>query len=134
MKQRARQRGQIMLIILGTLFVGAGAATGIFTSGKSIQSIRKEIKGLGLDAVRKEQAYGLVDRWEAIADPELQGYQAYAQRLRELMQEQDASRTDFSAVLDRQRAQLEAAEGQLLPLREELRSLLSEDEWNGLFR
>jgi hypothetical protein len=65
-KLRQRQRGQLMLIILGTLFLGSGVATGVFVSGKSIKSIRKEVSALQLEAERQAQVYRVLEQWEAM--------------------------------------------------------------------
>jgi hypothetical protein len=134
MNRRSHQRGQIMLIILGTLFLGAGAATGVFTSGKSIESMRKDVRGLQLDAIRQQRIYDLLDRWEDIADPAAQGFEAYGESLLALMRRQNASREEFEAVLGRQRSELAEAERRLLPLRDEMRAALTEEQWNQLFR
>ena len=134
MSPRGRQRGQIMLIILGTLFLGAGAATGVFTSGKSIGSIRKEVGRMHLEAARQERVYDLLDRWEEIAEPAQRGFEEYGQALLDLVARQDATAADFQAVLGRQRDELKRSEGQLLPVREALRETLSEDEWRRLFQ
>ena len=134
MTLRSRQRGQLMLIILGTLFLGSGVATGVFTSGKTIKSMRKEVKSLQIEDPRREQVLATLDRWEAIAQPAGEGYGRYGESLLELIRRQDSSQAEFEEVLDRQRGELRSAEDRLLPLRDELRALLDEKEWNQLFR
>lgn len=134
MSSRGRQRGQIMLIILGTLFLGAGAATGVFSSGKSIESIRKEVGRMELGAARQDRVFELLDQWEEIAEPAHHGFDDYGQTLLNLVARQDATEADFQAVLKRQRDELRGSEGQLLPVREALRETLDEDEWRRLFQ
>jgi len=123
-----------MLIILGTLFLGSGVATGVFTSGKSIKSLRKEVKSLQIEDPRQDQVLAILDRWEAIARPAGEEYGRYGTALMELMRRQNASQADFGEVLERQRGELQGTESKLLPLRDELRALLDENEWNQLFR
>ena len=134
MNARRRQHGPIMLIILGTLFLGAGAATGIFTSGKSIESLRKEVGKMQLDEPRRDRVHELLDQWEAIAEPASHGFDEYGQAVLGLVARQDASREEFQSVLNRQREELELTEGKLLPVREALRETLEEEEWNRLFQ
>jgi ribosomal protein L16 Arg81 hydroxylase len=134
MKSRRRQRGQVMLIILGALFLGAGAGTGIFASGKSIESLRKEVGKMQLDEPRREHVHELLDQWEAIAEPAHQEFDEYGQTLLGLVAQRDASREEFQSVLGRQREELELTEAQLLPLREALRAALDEEEWKRLFQ
>ena len=122
-----------MLIILGTLFFGSGIATGVFTSGKSIRSLRKEVKSLQIEDTRQQQVLAALDRWEVIASPAGEEYGRYGIELLKLMRRQQSSPSDFEEILERQRRELQNTEDQLLPLRDELRALLEEKEWNRLF-
>lgn len=133
MSLRNRQHGQLMLVILGTLFLGSGIATGVFTSGKPIKSLRKEVKSLQIEDSRQEQVLAILDRWQAIASPAGEEYGRYGKVLMELMRRQDSSRAEFEEVLELQRRELQSTEDQLLPLRDELRALLDDNEWNRLF-
>jgi hypothetical protein len=127
-KLRQRQRGQLMLIILGTLFLGSGVATGVFVSGKSIKSIRKEVSALQLEAERQAQVYRVLEQWEAIAEPATDELRGYARELMDLISGHDQQ------LMLRQREEFREAEDRLLPLREELRATLDKDEWDQLFR
>ena len=123
-----------MLIVLGTLFLGGGATSGVFVSGKTIDSMRREVKALRLETHRQEVVYALLDRWQAIADPASDDMAGYAQALMDLVRQHDATRGDFQEVLERQRVAFGEAERELLPLRDELRATLSRDEWQRLFQ
>jgi len=134
MNLHKRQSGQLMLIILGTLFLGGGTATGVFVSGKTIDSIRRDVKALRLDAHRQEEVFALLDRWTAIADSASDDLPEYASALMDLVGRHDATHADFQQVFERQRVAFREAEGELLPLRDRLRATLSRDEWNRLFQ
>jgi hypothetical protein len=134
MRRPVRQRGQVLLIVLGSLLFGAGTATGIFTTGKSLESIRKDVKSLRLDASRQDRVYAVLDRWEAISGPAVEDFDAYGESLLNLMRQQTATREDFDLLLEGQREKLQSAEEQVLPLRDELRAAVTQDEWNQLFR
>ena len=134
MNLRNRQFGQIMWILLGTLFLGGGVATGVFSAGKSIDSIRKEVKALRLEEGRQDHIYALLDRWKAIAEPAGKDFGDYGQEVLDLVARQDASKQDFDAVLARQRDELQQSEDLLLPLRDELRAALDKEEWDHLFQ
>ena len=134
MKLRKRQRGQLMLIILGTLFLGSGVATGVFVSGKSIKSIRKEVAALQLEADRQDRVYRVLEQWEAIADPATDELRRYARDLMDLISRHESTKAEFQQVMLRQREEFREAEDLLLPLREELRATLDRDEWEQLFR
>lgn len=101
MKLRNRQLGQIMWIILGALFLGGGAATGLFTVGKSIDSIRKEVQELKLEGGKQDHVYALLDRWKAIAEPTEKDFSEYGQVVLDLVMRQDTSEQDFDALMAR---------------------------------
>jgi len=133
MKQRRHQRGQVMLIILGSLFLGGGAVTGAFATGQSLKSIRKEVRHLDIAASRRDGVLDLVDRWEAISGPAVEDFEDYGQALLALLRDQQASPSQFHDLMERQRQSARAAEERLLPLRDELRAALTRSEWDQLF-
>ena len=134
MRLRGHQRGQIMLIILGSLIFGGGAAIGTFASGKSVESLRKDVQKMQLDETRRTEVLGVFDRWEAISQPALEDFEDYGQALLELMGQQQASPDQFRELMDRQRDSAKHAEDQLLPLRDQLGATLTRSEWDQLFR
>ena len=133
MNHAHRQRGQVLLIIFATLFLGGGIATGVFSSGKSIKSLKKGIQSMQLEESRKDAVLDILDRWQDIAEPSQAGYESHAHAILELIGNQDASRAQFDELLQRQRDALLEAEDELLPLRDELRSALDKQQWNQLF-
>ena len=134
MKQHRHQRGQIMLIILGSLFLGGGAVTGAFATGRSVKSLRMEVRQLDIGASRRDEVLRLVDRWEAISGPAVRDFEDYGQALLALLRERQASPAEFRDLMERQRQSTRRAEDRLLPLRDELRAALTRSEWDRLFR
>jgi hypothetical protein len=133
MRHRRFQRGQIMLIILGSLLLGGGAAIGTFASGKSVKSLRKDVQKMQIEETRRNEVLRLFDRWEAVSGPALEDFEAYGQAMLELMRQQQASTEQFRDLMDRQRDSARDAEDRLLPLRDELRATLTRAEWDRLF-
>jgi Spy/CpxP family protein refolding chaperone len=133
MRHRRFQRGQIMLIILGSLLLGGGAAIGTFASGKSVKSLRKDVQKMQIEETRRNEVLRLFDRWEAVSGPALEDFEAYGQAMLELMRQQQASTDQFRDLMDRQRDSARDAEDRLLPLRDELRATLTRAEWDRLF-
>jgi hypothetical protein len=134
MGRPGRQRGQIMLIFLGTLFLGSGVVTGVFTSGKSIKSIRQEARAMHLESDRRERVLTILDAWEEMAEPAGQSYVKFGKELVDLVRKQSTTQAEFQTLLDQERAELQHNQDMLLPLRDELRATLSEDEWNRLLK
>ena len=122
-----------MLIILGSLLLGGGAAIGTFASGKSVKSLRKDVQKMQIEETRRNEVLRLFDRWEAVSGPALEDFEAYGQAMLELMRQQQASTDQFRDLMDRQRDSARDAEDRLLPLRDELRATLTRAEWARLF-
>lgn len=134
MGRPGRQRGQIMLIFLGTLFLGSGVVTGVFTSGKSIKSMRQEARAMHLESDRRERVLMILDAWEEIAEPAGKSYVKFGKELVDLVRKHSTTPAEFQTLLDQERADLQDNQDRLLPLRDELRATLSEDEWNRLLK
>jgi hypothetical protein len=133
MRHRRFQRGQIMLIILGSLLLGGGAAIGTLASGKSVKSLRKDVQKMQIEETLRNEVLRQFDRWEAVSGPALEDFEAYGQAMLELMRQQQASTDQFRDLMDRQRDSARDAEDRLLPLRDELRATLTRAEWDRLF-
>lgn len=134
MNHRGHQRGQVMLIILGSMLLGGGAVTGAFTVGKSIEALKKDTRHLEIGATRRAEVLDLLDRWDAISEPAVKAFEDYGHALVKLLRQQQAAPEQFHALMEGQRDSARNAEDRLLPLRDELRATLSRDEWDQLFR
>jgi uncharacterized protein YneF (UPF0154 family) len=106
-----RQHGQVLMIIFASLFLGGGIATGVFSSGKSIKSLQKTARSMTQRSLK-----------------------SHTRALLDLIGNQGSTQAQFDELLLRHRAALLEAENELLPLRDELRSTLDQQEWARLFR
>lgn len=122
-----------MLIILGSLFIGGSAVTGVFATGQSFKSLREEVRQLDIGASRREEVLGLFERWEAISGPAVKDFEDYGQALLALLREQQAPPAEFHDLMEHERQSAREAEDRLLPLRDKLRAALTRPEWDRLF-
>ena len=133
MKSRHRQHGQVLIIIVGAVFLGGGLAAGALSSGTALKAMKKEIKALELDGNREEQALDILDRWKKAVKPVWKTHSKRSDEIIKLLEEQHASAAAFMELFSAQTSEMQDAEAQVLMFRDELRTVLSKDEWGRLF-
>jgi hypothetical protein len=133
MKSLCRQRGQVLIIIFGAMFLGGGLAAGALSSGAALKAIKKEIKALELDGNREEQALDILDRWKQAVKPVMKTHPKRSDEIIKLLEDQHASAAAFMALFSTQTREMQSAEAQVLMIRDELRTVLRKDEWQRLF-
>jgi hypothetical protein len=129
-----RQHGQVLMIIFASLFLGGGIATGVISSGKSIKSLQKTVRSMALEESRRDAVLAILDRWQGIAEPPQRSLKTHTRAFLDLIGNQGSTQAQFDELLLQHRAALLEAEKELLPLRDELRSTLDQQEWARLFR
>ena len=129
-----KQRGQVLVILVGALFLGgAGMAAGVMASGDSLKQIEKSIKSLKLDDAREDQALDVLKRWKKAAKPVHKAHSKTSDELMDLLKDQYTSAEALAEVFTEQAERTASAEVQVVAFRDELRSILSEAEWNRVF-
>ena len=128
-----RQHGQVLVILLGALFLGGGVATGVITTGMSLKDLDKRIKDLDLSEAREEEARDFVSQWEDVTRSALKQREDRIDRILELLGDKATSDAELHAAFGDLHAEGDETLANVLSLRDELRTLLSEGEWNRLF-
>lgn len=133
MRSIRRQHGQVLIIIFGAIFLGGGLAAGVLSSGTALKAMKKEIKALELDENREEQALDILDRWKKAAKPVMKTHSKRSDEIIKLLEEQHTSGAALKGLFSKQTSEMQDAEDQILMIRDELRTVLSKDEWGRLF-
>lgn len=134
MNTARKQKGQVLTLLICAIFLGgAGVAAGIMASGESTKKMEKGVKALQLDDSRRDQALDVLKRWKKAAKPMYKAHSKANDELVDLLKDQYAPAEAISEVFTEQADRTVSAEVQLLALRDELRSILSEAEWNRVF-
>ena len=129
-----KQHGQVLVILVGALFLGgAGIAAGVMASGDSLKQLEKSIKSLELDDAREDQALDVMKRWKKAAKPVHKAHSKTADELMDLLKDQYTSAEALTEVFSEQADRTATAEVQVVAFRDELRSILNEAEWNRVF-
>jgi hypothetical protein len=129
-----RQRGQVLVIIVGTLFLGgAGLATGVISSGDSLKARKKSIKVLNLDDARQDQALDVLKRWKKTAKPVWKMHLKKGDEILDLLEDQYTTEVELRELFAEQADNTADANVQVEGLRDELRAILSQNEWDRVF-
>jgi hypothetical protein len=129
-----RQRGQVLVILVGTLFLGgAGLAAGVMSSGSTLKQLKKDIKALELTDAREDQALDVLKRWNKAVKPVAKEHRKHAKELLKMMKEQLTTADALAAEFAAQNNNTLDAGVQVAALRDELRAILSKSEWDRVF-
>jgi NCAIR mutase (PurE)-related protein len=133
MKAFRRQRGQVLVIVVGSIFLGGGLAAGALSSGATLKAIKKDIKSLEIDASREEQALDIVKNWKKAVKPVWKSQAKHSDQIVKLLQNQHTTAEAVAEQFALQTSEIAGTEAQVLELRDQLRSVLTRDEWERVF-
>ena len=129
-----RQRGQILIIYLSTLFVGgASLAVGVLATGSPIKDIQKNVKIHVSDKARQESTLALLEQWEDQAKEQKKVYKQQRETLLDLIKAHDSDKTEFNSTINDILAVDEDTSRRVLDIQYELRQHMTADEWAKVF-
>jgi uncharacterized protein YlxW (UPF0749 family) len=64
MKSIVKQRGQILIILFGSMFFGGAATVTTFVEGSSTKDVKKAVKKVVTDDARKDEIVSLIKEWD----------------------------------------------------------------------
>ena len=131
---RAR-RGQVLILIVGSLFLGGGAGlvAGALLAGRSLGEVSMSVSANVADGTRRAGAKQVLKDWEHDTQRDLERFQEAAEGLENLLRSRATTRAELDAELARLDGDVEAGVRRGLARREELRELLTDDEWRVVF-
>ena len=130
-----RNRGQVLILLVGALFLGGGAAlTGtLFWTGKSPETMRDDLKSLELSKDRVSTCNAIIERWETSHEEHAASLSDTEQRVEKLLRSADSTRSEIEAICNAENQNIDRAVDSALAYRQELRDALSAEEWRALF-
>lgn len=130
-----RQRGQVLIILAATLFMGGSAvALGTLATGEKIDEIKSKIRSVVKDADRSRAAQAAVERWRHGAQDYFKASNADHQAIVALVKRRDAARAEFDAVNNRMDERDARVVLDFITTREAIRKQLTREEWAALFK
>ena len=134
MTLQTNQRGQVLIILVGMLFLGgATLAAGVFGTGKSLDDVEKAVNKQVADESRRNAAGKVIGLWSSDVNGFLEQSKDRQEALARLMRRHDATRPEFTAFLSAQASANDEVEQHVLDYRFALKQQLTREEWGRVF-
>lgn len=132
--RRSSSRGQVLIILIGVLFLGGGGLmAGLFAYGASIKELKSRVKHVVVDEARARAAMEQLAAYEKQMD-RVQKHASGAQKeVLALFKRQDARSEEFAAAFARVDAATAGVDVEFLAVRHELKTHLRPEEWAKIF-
>lgn len=129
-----RQRGQILIIYLTTLFIGGSSvALGVLATGNTIDDIEKGVKTHVLDTTRQKQSLALLEQREDEGKVQKEKYKEQRETLLSLIKKHDTDKTAFKHAINEILTMDQQTSKRLLDIQYSLRDNLTPKEWQEIF-
>lgn len=135
MRRISGQSGQILIILLGSLFLGGGAASVlVFVQGQSPKEMREAVKKVVSDDKRKDAALTIIEDWEKGKKEPEKEFQKERAQLVKILKRHDAKREEADLVAAKLDASILATDRSFLDMRFGVKDRLTKDEWDAAMR
>jgi len=134
MTRSKMQSGQILIILLASLFFGGSAIlVGTLGTGHSLEELKSRITHVVKDADRERALKGVLDGWEK-AGKEYEKATAGSQKsIVGLAHRHDATRAEFQAVYREIDARDARNIDRFVAIRESIKKQMTREEWQAVF-
>ena len=134
MKSLKKQRGQLLIIYLTTMFIGGSSvALGVLATGNTINDIEKGVKTHVLDTTRQKQSLALLEQWEDEGKAQKEKYKEQREILLSLIKKHDTDNAAFKRAIDEILTMDQQTSKQLLDIQYNLRKSMTPKEWAKVF-
>lgn len=134
MKLFRKQRGQLLIIYLTTLFAGGSTlALGMLATGKTIKEFEKSVKSHVQDDSRQKKSLELLEQWEDEGKALKKEYKEQRETLLDLVKEHDSEKSAFNSVINEILTMDQQTSKRLLDIQYEMREHITAEEWGIIF-
>jgi Glu-tRNA(Gln) amidotransferase subunit E-like FAD-binding protein len=132
--RRCAQKGQVLIILLGALFLGGSAATiQTMATGKSIETLESDVKRIVKDPDRAQAVLKILEQWKAEGTAFWKAQENHQEALHALIARHDATREAF-AKLEVSIASVDARyTEEFMNIRASIRENMTRQEWQAVF-
>ena len=129
-----RQKGQILLILLGILFFGSSAtAIGVLLTGKTLSQIKKEVSVAVSDKERIKKLDAVLDGWAKFIEEQDKKIGVLRKEMFHLLQQREAPTERMEQVFNKIDDLNQESIAMIVNSRFALKEHLSVDEWRRIF-
>ncbi len=134
MKRISSQSGQVLIILLSTIFLGGAAATiTTFIEGHSARDVKKTVKKVVADDSRKDEILELIDTWKKEKKKHDKEVKKGRKSLLKVMERYDGTREELQQASSRLDETIQKIDWSYLDLRFNLKETITRDEWNAIY-
>ena len=128
-----RQRGQLLIIYLTTLFMSGSIALGFLATGKSIKELNKSVKTHVVAPSRQQKSLTLLKQWKDEGQIQKKAYKKQRETLLDLIKKHDVNNAAFKATINSMIKMDKENTKRLLDIQYGLRQHIKPGEWNKIF-
>jgi ParB-like chromosome segregation protein Spo0J len=130
LRRISSQGGQVLIILLGALFLGGGAASVlVFVQGQSPKAIKEAVKKAVSDDKRRDSALTIIEDWEKGKQEQEEEFRRERAQLMKIMKRHDAKREEADLVAAKLDASILAMDRSFLDMRFDVKDQLTKAEW-----
>jgi len=135
MRRISSRNGQVLIILLGALFLGGGAASVlVFVQGQSPRAIREAVKKVVSDDKRRDAALTILEDWEKGNKEQEKELKEERAELVKIMERHDAKREEADLVAAKLDQSMQAMARSFLDMRFGVRNQLTKEEWDAAMK
>ena len=135
MRRISGQGGQVLIILLGLMFLGGGAASVVaFVQGQSPKEMKEVVKKVVSDDKRRDGVLMVIEDWEKRKEEQDKEFKKGQERLVKIMMRHDAKREEADRVATKLDETIREMDRSFLEMRFRAKELVTKEEWDAAKR
>jgi uncharacterized membrane protein YgaE (UPF0421/DUF939 family) len=131
MRRISSQGGQVLIILLGVMFLGGGAASVIaFVQGQSPKEMKEAVKKVVSDDKRRDAVLTVIEAWEKGKKEQDKEFKKGQEQLVQIMKRHDAKREEADRVAAKLDESIRDLDRSFLEMRFRAKDQLTKEEWD----
>jgi len=130
MKSIVKQRGQILIILFGSMFFGGAATVTTFVEGSSTKDVKKAIKKVVADDARQDEIVSLIKQWDKKKKKTRKQVEKEQKALLNVLTSYDSTRQAMQQAAMKLNESIDSEDRVFLDLKYSMREKLTKEEWD----
>lgn len=130
MKNIIKQRGQILIILFGSMFFGGAASVTTFVEGSSTKDVKKAIKKVVPDETRRDEIVSLIKQWDKKRKKTRKQVEKDQKALLKVLTSYDGTRQAMQQAAAILNESIDDEDRVFLDLKYSMREKMTNEEWD----
>ena len=130
MKNIIKQRGQILIILFGSMFFGGAASVTTFVEGSSTKDVKKAIKKVVADDARQDEIVSLIKQWDKKHKKTRKQVEKDQKALLKVLTSYDGTRQAMQQAAAILNESIDDEDRVFLDLKYSMREKMTKEEWD----